>query len=84
MNTIKKHGNRVTIEIDDLDCEIVVSALKVATATRNVGRKMVNNVVNHEGVSRVIGPFAAQITKANDNDARREAALIKLFSKGIE
>lgn len=82
-NTIKKSGTRVTIEIDEVDCQFVVSALKVASTTRTLGRKLVKNIATHSQVAKVIGPLAEQITSANDEDERRELALIQLFSKGL-
>jgi len=80
MNTIKKNGRRVTVELDETDCELIASALKLAASTRNVGRKVVDGVMMNANpkVVRVIGPLAERIKQTPAAD-RREADLLALF-----
>jgi hypothetical protein len=40
MTTPKRTGRRVTVELDELDCELICSALKIARTTRSLGKKL--------------------------------------------
>lgn len=81
MNTFKKNGKRVTVELDELDCELIASALKVATATRKVGRKVVTNLMGraNQKTMDALGPIAERFTTPIHD--QREADLIALFER---